>query len=87
VSFGVIRLRAAGYLFYDFYDGSRHHTEHPFGLGPGPAAALLITLPALSLPSALMVGCALGWRTVAALGLAVAVVGVIGGCIGWVWLS
>lgn len=58
-----------------------------FGLGSGPAAALLLTLPSISLPSALMVGRSLGWRTVLALLAAVAALGVIAGCVGWVWLG
>ncbi|MBX6354085.1 MAG: permease [Thermoflavifilum sp.] len=58
-----------------------------FGLGAGPAAALLLTLPSLSLPSALMVGRSLGWRMVAGLLGAVAVLGVMAGCVGWAWLG
>jgi hypothetical protein len=40
-----------------------------FGLGSAGAAALLITLPAVSLPSLAMLGRALPWRAVVALGL------------------
>jgi len=53
-----------------------------FGLGGGPAAVLAIVLPAISLPSALMVRKALSWRVVGFLGLSVAVLGVVAGGIG-----
>jgi uncharacterized membrane protein YraQ (UPF0718 family) len=39
-----------------------------FGLGPAGAAALLMTLPSVSLPSLAMLGRAFPWRVVAALG-------------------
>ncbi|RWR10053.1 permease [Siminovitchia fortis] len=57
-------------------------TMMSFGLGGGPAAALLITLPVISLPSMLMVGRSLTWRVIAFLAASVAVVGVIAGLIG-----
>ncbi len=58
-----------------------------FGLGGGPASALLITLPVISLPSALMVRRALSWRTLGLLGLGVMVLGIIAGLIGMVFIS
>ncbi|MGH3493448.1 MAG: permease [Sciscionella sp.] len=47
------------------------------GIGTGPAAALLITLPALSLPSLVMVGRAFPRRVLLALSAAVIMLGII----------
>ncbi len=47
------------------------------GLGLGVVGALLITLPAVSLPSMVMVGRALSWRVTLAIGVAVAVAGAV----------
>ncbi|WEG14599.1 permease [Pullulanibacillus sp. KACC 23026] len=58
-----------------------------FGLGGGPASALLIVLPVISLPSALMVRRALAWRTLGLLGLGVAILGIIAGLIGMVFIA
>lgn len=58
-----------------------------FGLGSGPASALIITLPVISLPSALMVRRALSWRTLTFLGIGVAVLGVIAGLIGRMFIG
>lgn len=44
----------------------------------GPIGALLLTLPAASLPGAVMVGRALGWRTTLAAGSVVVLGGVLG---------
>lgn len=49
------------------------------GVGAGVTGALLIALPALSIPSMVMVGKSLGWRTTAAMGSAVALGGVLSG--------
>jgi len=49
------------------------------GVGAGTAGALLITLPALSLPSMVMVGRALSWRITLAMACVVAVAGLVGG--------
>jgi len=57
-----------------------------FGLGGGPAAVLAIVLPVISLPSALMVRKALSWRVLGFLGLSVAVLGVVAGGIGTLFL-
>jgi uncharacterized membrane protein YraQ (UPF0718 family) len=51
----------------------------PLGVGAGVTGALLIALPALSIPSMVMVGKAMGWRTTAAMGLAVAAAAVLAG--------
>lgn len=50
-----------------------------YGLGVGAAATLLITLPAISLPSAAMVSRAISVPVLAKLGLVIAVFGIIGG--------
>lgn len=49
------------------------------GASAGTAGALLITLPALSVPSIAMVGGALGWRAATAMSGAVAVGGLVAG--------
>ncbi|GAA1508668.1 permease [Brevibacterium permense] len=51
----------------------------PLGVGAGVTGALLIALPALSIPSMVMVGKAMGWKTTAAMGAAVAVAAVLAG--------
>lgn len=51
------------------------------GVGAGVTGALLIALPALSIPSMVMVGKSLGWRTTAAMGSAVALGGVLSGIV------
>ena len=48
------------------------------GVAAGPVGALLITLPAVSLPGIAMVGGALGWRTTATTAAMVAVGGLLG---------
>jgi uncharacterized membrane protein YraQ (UPF0718 family) len=48
------------------------------GVAAGPIGALLITLPAVSLPGIAMVGRALGWATTAATAAMVAVGGLLG---------
>lgn len=54
------------------------------GVGMGSAGALLVTLPAISLPSMVMVGRALSWRVTAATAGAVAIAGVVSGALVWV---
>src|SRR5699024_1882502 len=51
----------------------------PLGVGAGVTGALLVALPALSIPSMVMVGRDMGWRTTAAMGAAVAVAAVLAG--------
>ena len=53
------------------------------GVGSGPVGALLITLPAISLPSMAMVGRALSWRVTAILAGAVMVTGLAGAVTLW----
>lgn len=53
------------------------------GMGKGPLGALLICLPAVSLPSMAMVGRAVGWRVTAATAAAVACAGVLAGALLW----
>ncbi|HEX3649360.1 MAG TPA: permease [Pseudonocardiaceae bacterium] len=53
------------------------------GVGLGSAGALLVTLPALSLPSMVMVGRALSWRVTTAMAAAVVVAGLLSGLLLW----
>lgn len=53
------------------------------GVGAGSAGALLITLPALSLPSMIMVGRAMGWRVTTAVAGSVVVAGLLSGLLLW----
>lgn len=54
------------------------------GVGAGPVGALLLTRPAISLPSMVMVGPAMTWRVTAATAAAVAGCGVAAGALLWV---
>ncbi|UOF89317.1 permease [Fodinisporobacter ferrooxydans] len=54
-------------------------TLQQFGLGMGPAAALLITLPVISLPSMLMVRRVFSWRVLGFLALSVCMSGIVAG--------
>jgi uncharacterized membrane protein YraQ (UPF0718 family) len=53
------------------------------GVGAGTAGALLITLPALSVPSMIMVGRALSWRVTLAMAAVVAVAGLLAAVLLW----
>lgn len=53
------------------------------GVGAGSVGALLITLPALSVPSMVMVGRALSWRVTVAAAGAVALAGLLSGLLLW----
>jgi uncharacterized membrane protein YraQ (UPF0718 family) len=53
------------------------------GVGAGTAGALLITLPALSVPSMMMVSRALSWRITLAMATVVAVAGLLAGLLLW----
>lgn len=53
------------------------------GVGLGTTGALLITLPALSLPSMVMVGRALSWRVTTAIAGVVVVAGLLSGLLLW----
>lgn len=57
-----------------------------FGLGAGPAAALSLTLPAVSLPSLLMVRKAFPPRVLAFVAASVVILGVISGIVAAVWM-
>lgn len=59
------------------------YSPTPASVGAGTAGALLITLPALSLPSMVMVGRALSWRITLAMAAVVAVTGLIAGLLLW----
>jgi uncharacterized membrane protein YraQ (UPF0718 family) len=50
-----------------------------FGMGPGPAGVLLTTLPAVSLPSLVMVGRAVPARALVMVAVAVAILGLLTG--------
>lgn len=50
-----------------------------FGMGPGPAGVLMSTLPAVSLPSLVMVGRAIPARVLAVVALCVAILGILSG--------
>jgi uncharacterized protein len=52
------------------------------GLGNGPAAALLITLPVISIPSIIMVRKAFSHKILGFLTISVMILGIIAGCIG-----
>jgi len=56
------------------------------GVGAGTAGALLITLPAISLPSMVMVGRALSWRITLAMASVVGVAGLVGALLLWLLL-
>lgn len=56
------------------------------GVGAGTAGALLITLPALSVPSMVMVGRAMSWRVTLAMAGLVALAGLVGGLLLWLLL-
>jgi uncharacterized membrane protein YraQ (UPF0718 family) len=56
------------------------------GVGAGSAGALLITLPALSVPSMVMVGRALSWRVTVTMAAAVTVAGLLSGLLLWALL-
>ncbi|GER73905.1 membrane protein [Weizmannia acidilactici] len=57
-------------------------TMMSFGLGAGPAAALLVTLPAISLPSLIMVGKSFSKQTLFFVAASCVVIGILGGLAG-----
>lgn len=57
-------------------------TLQQFGLGMGPAAALLITLPVISIPSVLMVRQVFSWKIIGFLLVSVCILGILAGLIG-----
>jgi hypothetical protein len=58
------------------------HTMMSFGLGTGPAAALLLTLPAVSLPSLLMISKSFPKKVTLFVAGAVVVIGILSGITG-----
>ncbi len=84
----IIFLAIAGTLFVVPTAGEIPviQTLMAFGLGTGPAAALLITLPAVSLPSLLIIKRAFPKSVLVFVGVSVAVLGIIGGFIGMIIL-
>ena len=84
----IIGLGIAGTLFVIPTAGEIPiiQTLMTFGLGLGPAAALLIALPAISLPSLLLVKRVFPTRVLVFVGSSVAVIGIISGFIGMVVL-
>lgn len=56
------------------------------GMGSGPAAALLLTLPPVSLPSLVMLARSFPWRVLVAVALAIVGFGVLGGVVAS-WLA
>jgi uncharacterized protein len=57
-----------------------------FGLGGGPAAALIVTLPAISLPSMIMVGKSFPMKVLLFVAGAVTVIGILSGLVGMYFL-
>lgn len=81
-SFGLmLGLAVAGTLFVIPTAGEIPivQTLMRFGLGPGPAGVLLTTLPAVSLPSLVMVGRAVPARALVTVAVAVAIMGLLTG--------
>ncbi|MEB3103190.1 permease [Ferviditalea candida] len=89
-SFGflaIIAFSIAGMLFVIPTAGEIPiiQTMMSFGLGPGPAAALLITLPSVSLPSLLMVGKSLPTRVLVFVASSIVILGIMCGIVGsWI---
>jgi uncharacterized membrane protein YraQ (UPF0718 family) len=83
----IIGLSIAGMLFVIPTAGEIPiiQTMMSFGLGTGPAAALLVTLPSVSLPSLLMVGKSLPIRVLLFVACSVVVLGILCGIVGsWI---
>lgn len=53
------------------------------GVAAGTAGALLVTLPAVSVPSLVMVGRALSWRVTSAIAGTMVIAGLAGGLLLW----
>lgn len=81
--FWIVALAVAGMLFVIPTAGEVPIVQAmlALGMGVGPAAALLITLPPVSLPSMAMLGRSLPWRLLLVLAAAVVGFGVLAGLI------
>jgi len=81
--FWIVALAVAGMLFVIPTAGEVPIVQAmlALGMGIGPAAALLMTLPPVSLPSMAMLGRSLPWQLLLALAAAVVGFGVLGGVI------
>lgn len=81
--FWIVALALAGTLFVIPTAGEVPIVQAmlSLGLGGGPAAALLLTLPPVSLPSLAMLGRSFPWRVLVALAVAVVGFGVLGGAL------
>ncbi|QNK00702.1 permease [Dyella telluris] len=84
----IVTLSLAGMLFVIPTAGEVPIVQAmlSLGLGGGPAAALLLTLPAVSLPSLVMLSRSFSARTLVTVALSVAGFGVLGGLLA-VWLG
>jgi uncharacterized protein len=83
----IIALSIAGMLFVipTAAEIPIIQTMMSFGLGAGPAAALLITLPSVSLPSLLMIGKSFPARVLVFVAASVVILGILCGIVGsWV---
>ena len=81
--FWIVALAVAGMLFVIPTAGEVPIVQAmlALGMGVGPAAALLMTLPPVSLPSMAMLGRSLSWQLLLALAAAVVAFGVLAGMI------
>jgi uncharacterized membrane protein YraQ (UPF0718 family) len=81
--FWILALALAGMLFVIPTAGEVPIVQAmlALGMGVGPAAALLFTLPPVSLPSMAMLGRSLPWRLLLSLAAAVVAFGVLAGLI------
>jgi len=81
--FWILALAVAGMLFVIPTAGEVPIVQAmlALGMGVGPAAALLFTLPPVSLPSMAMLGRSLPWRLLLSLAAAVVAFGVLAGLI------
>jgi uncharacterized membrane protein YraQ (UPF0718 family) len=89
-AFWIVALAVSGMLFVIPTAGEVPIVQAmlALGVGAGPAAALLLTLPPVSLPSLMMLGRSFSWRVLAGVALGVVGVGVVGGWVAvWVGLG
>jgi uncharacterized membrane protein YraQ (UPF0718 family) len=86
--FAIILLAVTGTLFVipTAAEIPVIQTLMAFGLGMGPAATLLITLPAVSLPSLLIVRRAFSKKVLVFVGVAVVIIGIVSGVLGMLLL-